>query len=316
MDIWDYLSISLIQNMFMATVCACILCGVIGTYVVVNRMVAVTGGIAHTTFGGIGFSYYVMSVFLVGWFTPMLGALLFGVVSAIIMTFCKKISDLRQDTLIGALWAVGMAMGVIFLCFMDRSVVTPSSYESILFGNVLFVSNLTLMIIAAVTVIILTAVALLFRDLQILTFDETHAKISGINVFWLNMALYVMVAVTCVMVANVVGIIMIIALMTIPVAISNFYTYDLKGMMIVGTVISMVLSILGLFLAIGFDSPPGATVVLIIGIALIVALCINYLSKRSSKKLEKRSGLEISVVKETNLDVVNESNAKFSSNKK
>jgi len=283
-NIFDYLSISLIQNMFMATICACILCGVIGTYVVVNRMVSVTGGIAHTTFGGIGFSYYVMSVFLVGWFTPMIGALLFAIVSAVIMTFCKRVSDLRQDTLIGALWAVGMAMGVLFLCFMDRSVVTPSSYESILFGNVLFVSNLTLIIIFIVTLIILAAVAFLFRDLQILTFDDIHAKISGINVFWLNMALYIMVAVTCVMVANVVGIIMIIALMTIPVAISNFYTSNLKHMMLVGTAISLVLSILGLFMSIGFDSPPGATVVLVIGIALIIALFFNMVKKRNSKK--------------------------------
>ncbi len=284
MNIFDYLSISLIQNMFMATICACILCGVIGTYVVVNRMVSVTGGIAHTTFGGIGFSYYVMSIFLVGWFTPMVGALLFAIVSAIIMTFCKRASDLRQDTLIGALWAVGMAMGVLFLCFMDRSVVTPSSYESILFGNVLFVSNLTLIIIFIVTLIILAIVTYLFRDLQILTFDETHAKISGINVFWLNMTLYIMVAVTCVMVANVVGIIMIIALMTIPVAISNFYTSDLKHMMIFGTVISLALSILGLFMSIGFDSPPGATVVLVIGIALIIALSLNTIIKRNSKR--------------------------------
>ncbi len=290
-SIIDYLSMHLIQNMFMATIFACILCGVIGAYVVVNRMVSITGGIAHTTFGGVGFSYYVMSVLMVGWFTPMLGALLFSVVSAVILTYCKRFADLRQDTLIGAIWAIGMALGVIFLGAMDYSVMTPSSYESILFGNVLFVGNQTLVIMIILTIAVLAIVALLFEDLQILTFDEVHAKISNIKVTWLTMILYVIIAVSCVVVANVVGIIMILALMSIPAAIANLCTTSLKDMMIVGTVFSILFAVLGLFMALAFDSPPGSTVVLVIGLVLVVSLVI----KHASEKIVKKKGKGVTV---------------------
>ncbi len=269
-DIIALLEIPLIQNMFIATILACLLCGVVGTYVVVNRMVAVTGGIAHTTFGGVGFAYYVMSVFAVSWMTPMLGALIFSVVAAVIMVACKKVEELREDTVIGALWAIGMAMGVVFMCYMDRSVIVPSSYESILFGNMLLIDSGKLMIMAAITAVVLTIVILLFRDLRILTFDPTYAKISGINVTVLDLILHILIALTCVMVANVVGIVMIMALMTIPAALGNLFSHGMKGTMVIGTIYAVVLSVLGLMLSLHMDTPPGATVVLVIGAAFLV----------------------------------------------
>ncbi|MCK9322892.1 MAG: metal ABC transporter permease [Candidatus Methanomethylophilaceae archaeon] len=265
-------SISLIQNMFMATIIACVLCGVIGTYVVINRSVSATGGIAHTTFGGVGFAYYMESVFFVSWFTPMMGALLFGIIAALIIALSNVSNTIRQDSMIGALWAVGMALGVIFLCFTNRSVVTPHSYESILFGNVMFVSSNTLITMGILAIIIVAIVIYLYRDLQILTFDSIHARLSGIDVTLLNIVLYVMIAVACVMVSNVVGIVMIIALMTIPAAMANLYTHNLKEMMIFGTILSIVLSILGLLMAIALDCPPGATVVLVIGVAFTIVM--------------------------------------------
>lgn len=281
-DLLSYLEIPLIQNMFWATILACLLCGVVGTYVVVNRMVSVTGGIAHTTFGGVGFAYYAMSVLMVSWMTPMLGALMFSVAAAIIMVVCKKIDDLREDSVIGALWAVGMAMGVMFMCYMDRSVIVPSSYESILFGNMLLIDSAKLKIMAVVTVLVLLTAALLFRDLRILTFDSTFAKISGIRVNALDLILHILVAVSCVMVANVVGIIMIMALMTIPAAIGCLISKNLIGTMVAATFFASTLSILGLFLSLTADTPPGATVVLIIGAMFVIMLIVKKTSKHSS----------------------------------
>lgn len=281
-DLLSYLEIPLIQNMFWATILACLLCGVVGTYVVVNRMVSVTGGIAHTTFGGVGFAYYAMSVLMVSWMTPMLGALMFSVAAAIIMVVCKKIDDLREDSVIGALWAVGMAMGVMFMCYMDRSVIVPSSYESILFGNMLLIDSAKLKIMAVVTVLVLLTAALLFRDLRILTFDSTFAKISGIRVNALDLILHILVAVSCVMVANVVGIIMIMALMTIPAAIGCLVSKNLIGTMVAATFFASTLSILGLFLSLTADTPPGATVVLIIGAMFVIMLIVKKTSKHSS----------------------------------
>ncbi|MCL2890795.1 MAG: metal ABC transporter permease [Methanomassiliicoccaceae archaeon] len=282
---WGFiLSIPLIQNMFIATVIACILCGVVGTFVVVNRMVSITGGIAHTTFGGVGFAYFAMSVLLVSWMTPMWGALIFGVAAALILSLTVHMKKVRQDSMIGVLWAVGMAAGVIFMSMMDRTVVTPLSYEAILFGDVLFVGSSTLHVMALISAVILIITALLYREFQILTFDGANANLLGVNVPVMNTILYVIIAVACVMVANIVGIILIIALMTIPAAMANMFIKNLKDTMIFASVISSILAVLGLFVAIAYDTPPGATAVLIIGFAFIAALLFKYVLTRNSAK--------------------------------
>ncbi len=279
-SIIEYLSIPLIQNMFMATAAVCVLCGIIGAYVVVNRMVSVTGGVAHTVFGGVGFAYYVSSVFMVSWLTPMIGALLFAVAAAVIMTLLKRAKDIRQDTAIGVIWAVGMALGVIFMCFVDRTKIIPASFESILFGDVLYVSTQMLIVMAVCAAIIVAIVAVLYRDFLILTFDETQAKISGLRTGLLDLILYLLIAITCVMVSNIVGIIMIIALVTMPAAIANLFADSLKEMMAIGTILSLGLSIFGLFMALALNTPPGSTVVLVIGIAFVIALAFDRVRKR------------------------------------
>lgn len=281
--IMEYLEIPLIQNMFIATLIACVLCGVIGTYVVVNRMVAVTGGIAHTTFGGVGFAYYVMSVYAVSWMTPMIGALIFSVIAAVIMVACKKVAELREDTVIGALWAVGMALGVVFMCYMDRSVIVPSSYESILFGNMLLIDSTKLYVMAGIAAVVLAVTMFFYRDLRIMTFDRVHAQVSGINVPVLDLVLHLLIAVTCVMVANVVGIVMIMALMTIPAAMGNLFSKDMKGTMAMGTFCAVLLSMFGLVLSLSMDTPPGATVVIVIGVVFVLMLFARKIMDRANK---------------------------------
>ena len=277
-DLAYYFSIPLIQNMFAATALACILCGTVGAYVVVGRKVAVTGGIAHTTFGGVGFAYYVMSVYGISWMSPMAGALLFSVTAAVVMVVCRRADGVREDTVIGALWAVGMAAGVVFMCYMDRSVIVPSSYESILFGNMLLIDSGKLAVMAAVSASVLAAVMFFYRDFRIMTFDRVHAKVSGMNVAALDLLLHVLIAVTCVMVANVVGIVMIIALMTVPAAIGSIVSRGMAGTMAAGVVSALAMSFLGLLLSLAMDTPPGATVVLVLGAAFVVVLAVRRLA--------------------------------------
>lgn len=276
-DLAYYFSIPLIQNMFAATVLACILCGTVGAYVVVSRKVAVTGGIAHTTFGGVGFAYYVMSVYGISWMSPMAGALLFSVVAAVVMVVCRRTDGVREDTVIGALWAVGMAMGVVFMCYMDRSVIVPSSYESILFGNMLLIDSGKLAVMAAVTAVVMATVLFFYRDFRIITFDRVHARVSGMNVMALDLVLHILMAVTCVMVANVVGIVMIIALMTVPAAIGSLFSRGMAGTMVIGTASAVAMSLLGLLLSLAMDTPPGATVVLVIGAVFAAMLAVRRL---------------------------------------
>ena len=278
------LSMPLVQNMFIATIVACVLCGMIGTYVVVKRMVSVTGGISHTMFGGIGLAYYLESVLLVSWFTPMDGALLFALISAFILSIPTVSRRLRQDSVIGVLWAAGMAIGVIFMNLMDSSVVTPRSYESILFGDVLLVGQNDIFLMITVTIVVSIIVLWLYRDFQLLTFDETHAKLTGINVNLMNTLLYLMVAITCVMITNIVGIVLIIALMTIPAAMANLFSNSLGEMMLSSIVLSIVFSLLGLVLAITFDLPPGGTVTITITVAFLIAFMTRNLSEMHKNK--------------------------------
>lgn len=265
----------LIQNMFLVAAIACLLCGVVGTFVVVKRMVFATGGIAHTSFGGVGLAYYLMSVFAVSWFTPLLGAILFAVASALIMSIPSISKKIREDSVIGVLWSVGMALGVIFMSLMDRSVVMPRSFESILFGDILLVGSEDIKIIAVLTILSLALIALLFRDLQALTFDETHARLSGVNVTALNMLLYVLIALTCVAAMNVVGIVMVIALVAIPAAMANMFSEGLKEMMVASVVLSEVITFFGLILAIGLNLPPGAIVSVVMGAMFITAISVK-----------------------------------------
>ncbi len=265
----------LIQNMFLVAAIACLLCGVVGTFVVVKRMVFATGGIAHTSFGGVGLAYYLMSVFAVSWFTPLLGAILFAVASALIMSIPSISKKIREDSVIGVLWSVGMALGVIFMSLMDRSVVMPRSFESILFGDILLVGSEDIKIIAVLTILSLALIALLFRDLQALTFDETHARLSGVNVTALNMLLYVLIALTCVAAMNVVGIVMVIALVAIPAAMANMFSEGLKEMMVASVVLSEVMTFFGLILAIGLNLPPGAIVSVVMGAMFITAISVK-----------------------------------------
>lgn len=267
----------LIQNMFLVAAIACLLCGVVGTFVVVKRMVFATGGIAHTSFGGVGLAYYLMSVFAVSWFTPMIGAILFAVVSALIMSIPSISKKIREDSVIGVLWSVGMALGVIFMSLVDRSVVMPRSFESILFGDILLVGIGEIKVIAVLTIISLALIILLFRDLQALTFDETHARLSGINVTALNMFLYILIALTCVVAMNVVGIVMVIALVAIPAAMANMFSDGLKKMIITSVILSEIMTFFGLILAIGLNLPPGAIVSVVMGAMFILAIAVKIL---------------------------------------
>lgn len=277
-------SVPLIQNMFIVAAMACLLCGVVGTFIVVKRMVFATGGIAHTSFGGVGLAYYLMSVFAVSWFTPMLGALLFALVSAVIMSIPAVSKRLREDSVIGVLWSVGMALGVIFISAMDRSVITPRSFESILFGDILLVGSEGMIIVAVMALVSLVVIALLFRDLQILTFDEVHARLVGINVPVMNLILYILIAMTCVVAMNVVGIVMVIALVAIPAAMANMFTDGLKSMMITSVILSEIMTFFGLIVAIALDLPPGAIVSVIMGIMFLLAIALRSMNKKDPEK--------------------------------
>jgi zinc transport system permease protein len=265
-----------VQRMFLAGLLASISCGVIGSFIVVKRVVFISGGIAHATFGGIGLAYYLQYTMNWMWIDPLLGALLFAVATAGIISLPVVKSRLREDSTIGVLWVMGMALGVLFLNQVDRNEILVQDPVSILFGNILLIRSFDLVLMGTLVIAILAISSFFFKDLQILTFDEEFARISGINVALLNFLLLLLVAFTTVVLIKVVGVVLVIAMLTIPASISGLFTKDLKHMMVLAVGIGSIMSIFGLFLSLWYNLPPGSTIVLSLGILFIFTLLGKY----------------------------------------
>ena len=234
-EIIELLHFPFVQRMFIAVFLASITCGIIGSYVVVKRIVFISGGIAHTTFGGIGFAYYLQytGIFFL---EPLIGAMIFALGSAVILgvPFIRK--RFRQDSTIGVLWVVGMALGVLFINQIDRSVLIIQDPVSILFGNVLLITLHDLFLMAGLVLVILAVSSFFFKDFQILTFDEEFARIVGIKVDFMYLLLLILIASTTVVLIKIVGVILVIAMLTIPAAVSNLFTHNLKHMMVLSVI--------------------------------------------------------------------------------
>lgn len=252
---------------------ASIACGIIGAYVVVNRIVFISGGISHASFGGIGLGY------LAG-FSPVLGAMIFTLASALGIGIITRRTRLPADTAIGVMWAVGMALGIIFI---DLSPGYAPDLRIYLFGNILLVpfSDIILMII--LDAVIVTTVIALYKEFLALSFDEEFGTVAGIPVERLYLLLLCMIALTVVLLIRVVGIILVIALLTIPATIARQFTYDLRKMMLLSIAIGAVLSFGGLWLSYEFDLASGATIILLSGVALIATLGLSRLRRSKSR---------------------------------
>lgn len=276
-SILSLFSLPFVQRMFIAGFFASIACGIIGSLIVVKRVVFLSGGIAHATFGGIGLAYYLQYTMSWMWLDPLIGALIFAVLTAGIMSLPVVKSRLREDSTIGVLWVIGMALGVLFLNGVDRSEIIVQDPVSILFGNILLIHFSDIVLMAVLVVAILAISFLLFKDLQILTFDEEFARISGIHVPVLNFVLLLLVAFTTVVLIKVVGVVLVIAMLTIPASISGLFTKDLKQMMIFAVGIGLMINIAGLLLSLWYNLPPGSTIVLSLGIVFLLALIGKFL---------------------------------------
>ncbi|UCC59501.1 MAG: metal ABC transporter permease [Dehalococcoidia bacterium] len=272
----DALQFEPIRYAVYAGLLASIACGIIGTYVVVNRIVFISGGISHASFGGVGLGY------LAG-FSPVLGALVFTLVSALGIGIITRKTRLPADTAIGVMWAIGMALGIILI---DLSPGYAPDLRVYLFGNILLVpfSDIILMII--LDAVIVTIVIALYKEFLALSFDEEFGTVAGIPVERLYLLLLCMIALTVVLLIRVVGIILVIALLTIPATIARQFTYDLRKMMLLAVAIGAILSFGGLWLSYEFDLASGATIILLSGTALIMTLGLSRLRSRTRVRHE------------------------------
>lgn len=279
LDFLDYIGLPFVQRMLIAGILAALACGIIGTIVVVRRNIFIAGGISHTTFGGIGFAYYMQDVGYT-WFDPMLGAVIVAISAGMILGFEPIKRRFREDSTIGVIWVIGMAAGMMFYNMVNWNNITYVSPESILFGDILLISSNDLWMMGGLLVIIYAFVLFFFKDLEVLTFDEEFARITGIKVPVMNIALLILIALTVTILIKVVGVVLILAMLTIPAAISNLFTKRLSTMMISATVVGIILTVIGIILSIEYDSPPGAMIVLIMGGAFMISIIAKWIITR------------------------------------
>jgi zinc transport system permease protein len=261
---------SFLQNALIGGLLASIGCGVMGTFVVVKRIGYLAGGIAHSVLGGMGIAYFLGN-------SPIAGALLAAVIAALIIGWVKLHWHQQEDTVIGALWSVGMAIGILFISRTPGYNVDLMSY---LFGNILLIPAQQLYLLAAMDGLIIALVSLFYKQLLAVAFDEEFAYLRGVPVEAVYLLLLCLVALTVVILIQVVGLILVIALLTLPAAITAQYVRSLAVMMLLATALAMVFTVGGLAMSFDLDLPSGATITLFAGVVYLGAtLMAGYLNR-------------------------------------
>lgn len=263
-------------------VLASIACGVIGTYVVVRRITYIAGGISHCVLGGMGAANYLRKVH--GWeaLEPLHGALAAALAAAAIIGLVSLRAKEREDTVIGALWAVGMAAGILFI---SRTPGYNEDLMSYLFGNILMVSSGDLWLIAVLDAVVVAAGVLFYNQFLGVCFDEEFARVRGLNVSFYYLLLLGLTALTVVLLVTVVGIVMVIALLTLPVAVAGHFSRALWKVMLLSIGFSALFTTCGLALSYGPDLPAGATIIVLAGAVYLVVVVAARLPRPSRKPM-------------------------------
>jgi zinc transport system permease protein len=258
---FELLQYEFIRNALLAVLLASIACGIIGVYVVVKRIVFISGGIAHASFGGVGLGYFLGV-------NPIWGIIPFSIFSALVMGLVSKRTRIPEDTAIGILWALGVSLGIVFIGLSPGYAPDLFSY---LFGNILTVTSVDLIIMLILDLVIIMVVFLFYKEFLALSFDDEFATVVGVPTVKLYFLLLCLIALTIVVLMKVVGIIMIIALLTIPAAISKQYTSNLKKMIFISILLSAIFGLGGLWLSYQLNLASGATIVIVSGIGFILS---------------------------------------------
>lgn len=268
----DILQFEFMRSALAAGLLAGLICGIMGSLVVVNRIVFLSGGIAHTAYGGIGLSYFM------GW--PFLaGTIGFSIVSALTMaTVCLRAKH-RADAVIGVMWAVGMATGIVLL---DLTPGYRADLISYLFGSILAVSGTDLLLLGIMAIITMTTAALFYNALLAMAFDEEFARVRGIPARALYLGMIGLLATAIVLMIQIVGLILIIALLTISPFIVEKFTHSLSRMMVGSCLLNAIFTVGGLLLAHWLNLTAGACIILTAGSGFFVALIVERLLDRRS----------------------------------
>lgn len=253
---------------FLVGALASISFGVVGTYVVAKRISYLAGAIAHCVLGGIGAGLYLQHKVGISWFDPIYGAIIAALLAALIIGLVSIHAKQREDTVIGALWATGMAVGLLFIA-KTPGYVEPMSY---LFGNILLISQTDLWLVIGLDILVVGIVLRYYNPLLAVCFDEEFARLRGLNSEFYTLLLLCLTALTVVLLVRVVGIVMVIALLTLPAAVSGTFARTLKQMMLGAIACCLLFVTVGLALSFNHDLPSGPVIILVAALSYLLAL--------------------------------------------
>lgn len=257
-----------LQHAFIGAILASIACGIMGTIIIEKKLVMMTGGIAHASFGGIGLGYLLN-------FTPILGAFIFSLLASLGISTIESKIKANTDVLIAMFWSLGMALGILFISFTPGY---PPDMSSYLFGDILTISSLDLVFIGILDLIIILILFSLFNYLKAFLFDAEFIETLGVNTKLLNLLIYIIISFTVVILIRLVGIILVLALLTTPVAIAKQYTSDFKKVIILSILLNVFFCLFGLGVSYVLNIASGAVIIII---AVFSYLLTTFLKKYS-----------------------------------
>jgi zinc transport system permease protein len=268
----EALSYNFLQNALLAGVLAAVLCGVIGTFVVIKRLAFISDGISHAAFGGMGVCFFLGV-------DPVLGAVPVALACALALGSVDTETIRSYDAVIGVLWAVGLAVGILFVYKTPGYAPNLMNY---LFGNILMVSRRDVATILVLAASVLLILVLFWKGLVAVAFDEVFARVQGLPVRLLMILLLTMIALSVVILIQVVGIILVVALLTIPPVLGMMLSNDLRGVMAISVVVGVGITLGGLALSFAYDLPSGPAIILLGAALLLVAYAARRLPRRGA----------------------------------
>lgn len=261
----DILQYTFFQNALLGILLISVVAAIIGTYIVTRRMVFIAGGLTHASFGGLGIGYFAG-------ISPTLSALIFAIATALGIEITSRNKRIREDSAIALFWAVGMAVGIIFI-FLTPGY-TPGLSE-FLFGNILTITTTDILLFAIYTLALLLYVALQYRPILYTAFDADFARIKGINTARINTIMMLFVAVGVVLSIRLIGIMLLMSVFTLPQIIAELYTSQYKTMMLLAGIVCLIGSTAGLFISATIAIPTGACIVVLLVVLYILAKAIH-----------------------------------------
>lgn len=270
---YDIFRYEYLMNALLAAVFAGITCGIVGTYVVARRMVFLCGGVTHASFGGLGIAVYMGA-------NPIAGAMVFAVLSALGIEWAGDRGRIREDSAIGIIWSVGIAVGALFMSLTPGY--TSGDLSSYMFGSIVTVTTRDVATLGVLTLFCIVGAVLWWRPVMYLAFDRDFAASQGIATRAASYIMAVIVALTIVLSIRVMGIVLLLSLFTIPAVTANAMTKSYAAITRWAAVLAVAGAVVGLFISYNLEVPPGASIIFTLTIALIVVKLLTLRSKKSA----------------------------------